>query len=111
MSDTSDSSSSEGDNETLQELCNKLSKLKPYDFEPLASSDESDEDEEEEEEIEDHSEAKNTNQRKGNTNWCLCGCCKLMGYERECWCCQEANEIADELFEGLYFFILLKNNV
>lgn len=101
-SDSSDSSSSEGEDETLQELCNNFSKLKPYDFEPLASSDESDEDEEEEE-IEDHSEAKNTNQRKGNTNWCLCGCCKLMGNERECWCCQEANEIADELFEGLYF--------
>ena len=100
-SGSSDSSSSKGEDETLQELCNNFSKLKPYDFELLASSDESDEDEEEE--IEDYSEAKNTNQRKGNTNWCLCGCCKLMGNERECWCCQEANEIADELFEGLYF--------
>ena len=66
-SDSSDSSSSKGENETLQELCNNLSKLKPYDFEPLASSDESDKDEEEEE-MEDYSEAKNTNQRKGNTN-------------------------------------------
>ena len=76
MPDTSDSSSSEGEDETLQELCNNFSKLKPYDFELLASSDESDE-----EEIEDHSEAKNTNQRKGNTNWCLCGCCKLRLYQ------------------------------
>ena len=23
-----------------------------------------------------------------------------MKTERECWCCQEANEISDELFEG-----------
>ena len=103
MSDTRDSSSSisnssdsEEDEEILRELCNR-SKLKPYDFEPLASSDENNEDEET---IEDHSEVKNTNQRKGNTSWCLCGCCKIMEYERECWCCQEANEIADELFEG-----------
>ena len=56
-----DSSSSKGDNETLQQI-----ELKPYDFEPFASSDDSDEDEEEET-IEDHSEVKNSNQRKGNT--------------------------------------------
>ena len=47
-----------------------MQQIEVKDFEDLASSDESDEDEEEET-IEDHSEVKNTNQRKGNTSWCL----------------------------------------
>lgn len=108
MSDTSDnsnsSSNSESDNETLQELCNNFSKLKPYDFEPLASSDESEK--EDEVTIEDQREP-NTNQRKGNKNWCLCGFCKIMENERECWCCHEANEITDDLFKGKIFSIIV----
>ena len=99
MSDSSltSDSSGESDDEILQELNDNLLNLKPYDFEPLASSDESDIEADDEQMNEDEDEY---DQRTGKTNWCLCGCCEIMNHERECLCCQEANEISDDLFQG-----------
>ena len=66
--------------------------MKPYDYEPLASSsDESDS------ELESDCQVPNDS-RKGKKLWCKCD---AMQTERECWCCQEANEIARNLFEGM----------
>jgi len=94
----SESSSSENssDDELIQEICEDLSKLKPYDFEPLASSGDNSNEESDEQEKQNEGDS-----RKGSKSWCLCECCEIMHNERECWCCQEANEVTDELFEGI----------
>ena len=81
----------------LKELCNDFAKLKPYDFEPLASS--SDESESDDSYTTDQEEEEGT-QRKGKKDWCMCGFCEPMMTEIESYCCQEANEITDEKFEG-----------
>ena len=76
-------------------LCEDFKKLKPYDCEPLASSsDESDSELESDCQVPDDS-------CKGKKSWCKCAQCKAMQTERESWCCQEANEIAENLFEGM----------
>lgn len=95
MSD--ESSSSESDEEFLEHC---LSKLKPYDFEPLASSSNDEcEDDESKEDL-----------RKGKSDWCQCGYCLAMENEKECWCCSEANEISDELFEGTLVCIVINDS-
>ena len=90
-------SESESNEETydVSNLCEDFKKLKPYDYEPLASSsDESDSELESDCQVPDDS-------RKGKKSWCKCAQCKAMQTERESWCCQEANEIAENLFEGM----------
>ena len=104
MSQKSDSSynssgcsTSESDEETydVSNLCEDFKKLKPYDYEPLASSsDESDSELESDCQVPDDS-------RKGKKSWCKCAQCKTMQTEWESCCCQEANEIAKNLFEGM----------
>ena len=86
-----DASSSENEENISQdsEIYKDLTKLKPYEFEPLASSSD-----------EDANENEIKNSRKGKINWCQCACCKSMTNEMESLCCKEANEISDELFEG-----------
>ena len=84
-------SESESNEETyaVSNLCEDFKKLKPYDYESLApSSDESD------------SELKSSSRDswKGNKSWCKCAQCKAMQMEQESWCCQDANEIAENLF-------------
>ena len=94
--DSQSSLSSESDS-LNEELCSDFSKLKPYSFEPIISSDE-DEDPPivttfmEEKVVE--------NSRVGNVDWCLCNCCKPMDSEVESFCCKETNELPEELFEG-----------
>ena len=69
-----------------------LDVLKPFDFESVCSprkdliikSQQSSEDGEQ--------------VRKGNTDWCLCGCCKVMETEAESFCCRDTNKVPD--FEG-----------
>ena len=69
--------------------------MKPYDYEPLvSSSDESDSKLESDCQVPDDS-------RKWKKSWCKWTQCKAMQTERESWCCQEANEIAENLFEGV----------
>ena len=90
-SENSSCSSSESDEENgLFEFSEDFKKLKPYEFEPLASSSSDEESKE--------SDVENT--RKGNTDWCSCDCCNVMTTEAESLCCKEANEILDNLFEG-----------
>ena len=91
----SNDSSSSGSDEEFLEHC--LSKLKPYDFEPLASSSNE----------ESESDESNKGSRKGKVDWCQCGYCQVMEKDRECWCCSEANEISDELFEGTILYIYI----
>ena len=38
--------------------------------------------------------------RIGNTDWCQCGECKPMATYMESLCCQNTNEVPEELFEG-----------
>jgi len=101
MSDSSSSSSSSSEtlsshneswDKTYENVCEKISTLKPYDFEPLASSTLSNDNE---------SERKDDNHQKENKNWCLCDHCEIMITGRECWCCQEANEISGMRFSDL----------
>ena len=90
-------SESESDEEIfdVSNLCKDFKKLKPYDYEPLASSsDESDSELESDFQVPDDS-------RKGKKSWCKWTQYKAMQTERESWCCQEPNEIAENLFEGM----------
>ena len=78
-----------------------LTKLKPYDFEPLASSSSS---------SLSSGENSDTNpdisgsSRVGSTAWCQCEKCETMLADVECLCCIEANQIPDDFFEGNYYF-------
>ena len=92
--------------------------LKPFDFEPICSAqecsssddgvldeDDLDRSDENSPENQDNLEKENgpeldAKQRKGNTDWCLCGKCKAMETERESLCCLDTNEIPDDYFEG-----------
>ena len=68
-----------------------VTKLKPYDFEPEASSSEDDN-------IDISNEEKS---RIGNVDWCVCGKCRPMQTFTESLCCRDTNEVPDDLFEGL----------
>ena len=73
-----------------------MTKLRPYDFEPLASSENSVQNS-------DASDAEvETSLRVGNIEWCQCDKCKYMESELESLCCVEANEIQDDFFEGTH---------
>lgn len=78
-------------------LCNDLSKLTPYSFEPLASSSSS---EDENENISAVVVKEKSETRSRNTKWCQCNHCKPMESENESICCHEMNEISEENFEG-----------
>lgn len=101
-SSSGSSNSSEDEQfDDLKDLCENFTKLKPYDFEPLASTEESDE-----EEIDDKTDEKEEEsvQRRGKKDWCLCESCEPMSTEVESLCCQEANEIPDNKFEGTFIY-------
>lgn len=92
---SSDENESDDQSYDVSHLNKELNKLKPYDYEPLASSsDEAVEDNE--------SDTNNPSSRRGEKCWCTCGHCDYMETENECWCCQEANEISDEIFKGIF---------
>ena len=65
--------------------CSNPSKLVPYSFEPLASSNNEDSD------YEGHVQKQSTsNSRIGNTEWCKCSNCQQMETDAESFCCAEA---------------------
>lgn len=103
---SSDVSSSESEEESfndIKELCENFAKLKPYDFEPLASTDESEGDEEDEKSEDSDATDKEEEEpviRRDNTSWCQCDGCEAMSTETESVCCQELNEIREEKFGG-----------
>ena len=91
------SSETESDEETYDviNLCKDLKKLKPYDYEPLASSsDESDS------ELQSDCQAPDDS-CKGKKNGVNAPNARLCKWNKNSWCCQEANEIAENLFEGM----------
>ena len=90
----SDTESDSSDIETLLS-CNDPSKLVPYSFEPLASS--NDEDSDSEGNVQQQS---SSNNRIGNTKWCKCHNYRHMETNAESFCCAEADEIHEEMFEG-----------
>lgn len=74
-----------------------ITKLKPYDHEPVCPPrmyDLKDTDG-------DDSESEETS-RIGNTDWCLCGNCKEMETYSESLCCLDTNGVPEELFEGIF---------
>lgn len=73
-------------------------KLKPYDFEPEASS--SDEYGSEETVLDCMDTPTNFKDRIGNTDWCLCGKCRAMDTYSDSLCCRDTNEIPDDSFQG-----------
>ena len=98
-------SENEGETYDVSNLCKDFEKLKPYDYEPLASSsDESDSELESDCQVLDDS-------RKGSKSWCKCAQCKAMQTERESWCYQEANEIAENLFKVMIINDCPKKNL
>ena len=90
----SDTESDSSDIETLLS-CNDPSKLVPYSFEPLASS--NDEDSDSEEKVQQQT---SSNSQTGNSEWCKCNNCQQMETDAERFCCAEADEIHEEMFEG-----------
>lgn len=95
----SDDCSSEESNEDFIDNFNKaFSKLKPYEFEPILSSDEESDSDKGEEEEEQRKEI--VQERTGKKDWCLCDCCEVMESEIESLCCQETNEIGHDLSDN-----------
>ena len=85
LSDNDESCSSDS-NVSLPDL----TKLQPYEFEPLTSSSDSSS----------HSDYitscpvdDSSRKRLGNTNWCQSGNCRPMETETESLCCAETNEV------------------
>ena len=83
----SDTESDSSDIETLLS-CNDPSKLVPYSFEPLASS--NDEDSDSEGNV---LQQLFSNSRIGNTKWCKRNNCRQMETDAESSCCAEADKI------------------
>ena len=73
-----------------------VTKLKPYDFEPEASSSEEDNID-----ISNDDSSDEEKSRIGNVDWCVCGKCRPMQTFTESLCCRDTNEVPDDLFEGL----------
>ena len=70
-------------------------KLLPFSFEPLASSKSEDSD------FEGNVQQKSSsNNQIGNIGWCKCNNCRPMETDAESFCCAEADEIHEEMFEG-----------
>ena len=107
MSKVTDSDA-ESDSSDIESLfsCNNPSKLVPYSFESLASS--NDEVSDSEGNVQQQS---SSNSRIGNTKWCNCNNCRQMETDAESFCCAEADKIHEEMFEGkLTLFVLLMSH-
>ena len=96
ISSSENDSSNELSDFSSDESFPDITKLKPYDHEPvcLPRSDDDLED------IGGDKQAKDTS-RIGNTDWCLCGKYKSMETYSESLCCLDTNEVPEELFEGI----------
>ena len=82
-----------------------MNTLKPYDFEPIVSSNSGDEASGtyDEPEVQEDDNSSHSTSRVGNIRWCKCGECRAMSTEVESVCCSESNEIPEDFFEGTYF--------
>lgn len=78
-------------------LFEDFSKLTPFSFEPLLSSDDDEYYTADENEMEESQKSSRLKQ----LNWCNCNKCQIMETEIECICCGELNEITEEKFEGM----------
>ena len=85
-----------------------MSGVEPFQFEPTYPPGEepiqSDDDE-----GEDSPEACTSSMRTGNTEWCICGECISMPTADECYCCQELEELNQNLTSQVcvrYFYAL-----
>ena len=96
MSKVTDSDT-ESDSSDIESLlsCNGPSKLVPYSFKSLASS--NNEDSDSERNVQQQS---SSNSRTANTEWCKCNNSQQMEIDAEIFCCAEADEIHEEMFEG-----------
>ena len=100
-------SDTESDSSDIESLwsCNGPSKLVPYSFKPLASS--NNEDSDSDRNVQQQS---SSNSRTANTEWCKCNNFQQMEIDAEIFCCAEADEIHEEMFEGkLTLCVLLIN--
>ena len=75
--------------------CNDPSKLVPYSFEPLDSS--NNEDSDSKGKVQQQS---SSNSRIGNIEWCKCNNWWQMKTDTENFCCVKADEIHKDMFEG-----------
>ena len=75
-----------------------LTKLQPYEFEPLTSS--SDSSSLHSDYITYYPVDVSSRKRLGNTKWCQCGNCRPMETETESLCYAETNVVVDDMFEG-----------
>ena len=74
----------------------------PYSFEPLTSS--NDEDSDSEEKVQQQT---SSNSQTGNSEWFECNNCQQMETDAERFCCAEADEIHEEMFEGKLILCVL----
>ena len=95
-SNESEHSSSDVTTDSDDEIPN-FANLKPYDFEPTC--------EPRYEVSKDNNKENNKIYRAGNTDWCLCGKCKVMATEEESCCCMETNEVPEKYFEGILIYL------
>ena len=103
-SDT-DSESNRSDIENLLS-CNDPSKLVPYSFETLASSNDEASDSDG-----NAQQQSSSNNRIGNTGWCKRNNCRQMETDAESFCCAEADEIHKDMFEGkLTLYVVLMSH-
>ena len=82
--------------------CNNPSKLVPYSFEPLASSNDEDSDI-----VGNVRQQSSSNSPIRNTEWCKCNNCRQMESDAESLYCAEADEIHEEMFESKLTLSLL----
>ena len=108
MSKVTDSDT-ESDSSDIENLlsCNNPSKLVPCTFEPLASSNDQDSDSDG-----NAQQQSSSNSRIGNTEWCKRNNCRQMETDAESFCCAEADEIDEEMFEEgkLTLYVLLMSH-
>ena len=97
MSSNSSFSDSSNSSDSVSDISlPDVTKLKPYDFEPEASSSEEDNID-----ISNDDSSDEEKSRIGNVDWCVCGKCRPMQTFTESLCCRDTNEVPDDLFEGL----------
>lgn len=90
-------------NVDLNELCDMLKSLKPYQFEPeeemTSATDHTSESELESPSLSEPENEKEV-KRVGTTDWCNCGKCKEESREIDCLCCSEVSAISEDKFEN-----------
>ena len=97
MSSNSSFSDSSNSSDSVSDISlPDVTKLKPYDFEPEASSNEEDNID-----ISNDDSSDEEKSRIGNVDWCVCGKCRPVQTFTESLCCRDTNEVPDDLFEGL----------